>query len=245
MNRPNSLKHDDIDESLWDSPSKPEAAGKQSNGTKPTYQEQQERDEGLRQELHSVRQVNEAIEGVIQSLRKAKDNMKVLHGRLLFPRHTDRDIQTVNNTVSGASTLLNTWTRILSQTEHNQRLILDPSWQGASQDIADIEDEAMDKQRAAERRETEEEERKKATARRAEEEERRRAEAVAKPAKVARATGRAPLAGRGSVASTPSSSYVQMGGPNASGTKRGTMSTRRTTSGTGRGTAGRGARGRG
>ena len=64
--------------------------------------------------------------------------------------------QTVNNTVSATSQLLNTWTRILSQTEHNQRLILDPSWQGASQDIADIEEEAQSKQYAAEREEQEE-----------------------------------------------------------------------------------------
>ncbi len=131
--------------------------------------------------------------------------------------------------------------RILSQAEHNQRLILDPTWQGASQDIADIEDEALEKQRAAERRETEEEERKKATARRAEEEDRKKTEVGANPTKVVRGTGRAPSAGRGAVASTPSSSYVQMGGPNASGTRRGTS----TRSGIGRGIAGRGARGRG
>lgn len=74
---------EDIDESLWDSPAKPAAEGppvngKQSTTGKPTYQEQQEREANLRQELESVRQVNETIEGVIQSLAKAKDNMKVL-----------------------------------------------------------------------------------------------------------------------------------------------------------------------
>ena len=78
MSRMNSSHDDDLDESLWDSPSKPEAAGKQPNAAKPTYQEQQDRDEVLRQELQSVRQINEAIEGVILSLRKAKDNMKVV-----------------------------------------------------------------------------------------------------------------------------------------------------------------------
>lgn len=112
--------------------------------------------------------------------------------------------------------------------------------------MTDIEDEAQEKQRAAERREVEEEERKRSAARRAEEEERKKTEAVAKPTKVTtRGTTRAGSAGRGAVASTPSSSYVQMGGPNASGTKRGTSSTRRTTSGIGRGAAGRGGRGRG
>lgn len=152
----------------------------------------------------------------------------------------------MNNTVSAASTLLNTWTRILSQTEHNQRLILNPSWPGVNQDIADIEEEAVEKQRAAERREVEEEERKRAAARRAEEDERRKAETAAKPAKgPPRGTARAGPAGTGSVASTPASSYVQMGGPNTSGIKRGTSSTRRTTSGVGRGSSSRGPRGRG
>lgn len=161
--------------------------------------------------------------------------------------HTDQAYQTVNNTVSAASTLLNTWTRILSQTEHNHRLILDSSWQGASQDIADVEEEALEKQRAAERLEAEEEERKRAAVRRAEEDERRKAEAAAKPATkvTSRGSGRTGVGGRGSVASTPSSSYVQMGGSSAGGTKRGTSGTRRTTSGIGRGYAGRGSRGRG
>ncbi|EXJ56950.1 hypothetical protein A1O7_07294 [Cladophialophora yegresii CBS 114405] len=230
MNNGKSLDMEDLDESLWDSPSKPEGTSKQAHATKPTYQEQRERDESLRQELQSVRQVNEAIQGVTHSLLKAKDNMKA-----------------VNNTVSAASALLNTWTRILSQTEHNQRLILDPSWQGASQDIANIEEEALQKQRATERREAEEEERKMAAARRAEQEEKRKTEAVVQPTKTGiwRGTSRAPSAGRGSGAQTPSSSYVQVGGPNSSGTRRGTSSTRRTTSGVGRGTAGRGTRGRG
>jgi hypothetical protein len=133
----------------------------------------------------------------------------------------------------------------LSQTEHNQRLILDPTWHGASQDLADIEEEAVEKQRAAERREVEEEERKRAAAGRAEEEERRKTEAASKITKsTSRGSMRAASAGRGSVASTPSSSYVQMGGPNAT-SKRGAPSTRRSTSGIGRGSAGRGARGKG
>jgi hypothetical protein len=77
-----SMHNDDLDGSLWDSPSKPEGTNKQGHATKPTYQEQQERDETLRQELESVRQVNEVIEGVIHSLRKAKDNMKVVDSKV-------------------------------------------------------------------------------------------------------------------------------------------------------------------
>lgn len=163
--------------------------------------------------------------------------------RGFFAMTTNFLFQTVNNTVGAASTLLNTWTRILSQTEHNQRLILDPSWRGASQDIADIEEEALEKQRAAERREAEEQERKQAAAKRAAEEEKRKADLAAKQAR--------PTSGRGSrigvggrVPSASSTSYVQMGG-SSSGVKRGASSSRRTTSGIGRGTSGRGSRGRG
>lgn len=50
---------------------------------------QKSREEGLRQELASVKKVNEAIEGVLASLDKAKSNMKVqinssLHLRALL-----------------------------------------------------------------------------------------------------------------------------------------------------------------
>ncbi|KIX02984.1 uncharacterized protein Z518_06534 [Rhinocladiella mackenziei CBS 650.93] len=231
MNPNDSSRNDEaVDESLWDSPAKPaaepsKASGKHPNPSRPTYQEQEAREDTLRQELQSVRQVNEAIEGVIQSLEKAKDNMK-----------------TANNTVTAASTLLNTWTRILSQTEHNQRLILDPNWHGASQDIADIEQEVLEKQRAANRREAEEQERKTAAMRRAEEEEKRKAEAGAKQSKIT-SRGRLGTTGR----NTPSS-YAQMGGSSATsgtGTKRGPGFTRRTTSGIGRGMADRASRTRG
>ncbi len=79
------LRSDDVDESLWDSPAKaasnpegtPKASTKNAKPSRPTYQEQQERGESLHRELEGVRQVNETIEGLIQSLNKAKDNMKV------------------------------------------------------------------------------------------------------------------------------------------------------------------------
>jgi sRNA-binding protein len=88
-------------------------------------------------------------------------------------------MQTVSKTVQNASTLLQTWTRILSQTEHNQRLILNPQWQGASQDLSAIEEEEVYRQQAAERRAAEEQARRDAANRRAEEEQ-RRAEAAPK-----------------------------------------------------------------
>ncbi|KAM0331675.1 hypothetical protein ACHAQA_003354 [Verticillium albo-atrum] len=81
---------------------------------------------------------------------------------------------TVSSTVGNASTLLNTWTRILSQTEHNQCLILNPEWRGATQDMQEIEAEAIQKQQAAERKAAEDERRREAVRRKREEEEEER-----------------------------------------------------------------------
>ncbi|KAF2226396.1 DASH complex subunit Duo1-domain-containing protein, partial [Elsinoe ampelina] len=116
------------------------------------------REEALRRELEKVRGANQVIEKVIGSLEKSRDNMS-----------------TVNSSVRSASTLLDTWTRILSQTEHNQRLLLNPEWQGATQDLEDLENESILRQQAAERRAAEEDIRREAAARAAEEEERKRA----------------------------------------------------------------------
>ncbi|GAO16308.1 hypothetical protein UVI_02016950 [Ustilaginoidea virens] len=77
----------------------------------------------------------------------------------------------VVNTVANASNLLNTWTRILSQTEHNQRLLLHPGWKGMTEDLAEQEAEALEKKRAAERKAAEEEQRREELRRRREEEE--------------------------------------------------------------------------
>lgn len=171
----------------------------------------------LRQELADVRKVNESIEGVIDSLKKAKQNMG-----------------TVNNTVAAASSLLNTWTRILSQTEHNQRLILDPEWQGASQDITDMENEEQETMRAAERAVVEEQERRAAAAKREEEDERKRIVAAERASKFgSRGRVRGTNRGTSTAPSTPAAS-----GSNTSmidGT-RGVYGSRRTISGISRGT---------
>lgn len=121
------------------------------------YDTEQAREANLQRELESVRSINEVIEGVVSSLETAKGNM-----------------DTVSRTVTSASTLLNTWIQILSQTEHNQRLILNPNWQGASQDVTDMENETVLKAQAAERRAAEEESRREEARRRAEDEERQR-----------------------------------------------------------------------
>jgi thioesterase domain-containing protein len=149
----------------------------------------------------------------------------------------------VNQTVGAASTLLDTWTRILSQTEHNQRLILDPSWQGASQDMADLEAEAQAKQQAVIRREAEEQERKATAARKAEEEERKRAAQFTTQQKTSlRTRGRVTSRGTPSTARTPTSGYSTTDTSTTS-IARGTYGLRRAASGIGRGTRGGRARG--
>ena len=149
----------------------------------------------------------------------------------------------MNQTVGAASTLLNTWTRILSQTEYNQRLILDPAWQGASQDMADMEVESQAKHQAALRREAEEQERKATAARKAEEEERKRvAEATKQQKTTQRVRGRVTSRGTSSTAKPPSSGYG-ISDTSVSSIGRGSYSSRRPSSGIGRGA--RGTRGRG
>ncbi|ORY14834.1 DASH complex subunit Duo1-domain-containing protein [Clohesyomyces aquaticus] len=187
------------------------------------YTTEEAREAALRKELENVRNINRVIEGVVESLEKAKNNMN-----------------TVSRTVHNASTLLHTWTRILSQTEHNQRLILNPQWQGASQDLVDSQNEELYRQQAAERREAEEQARREAAARRAEEE-RRRAEAAAKAGP--RGRGRGGARPRGATSSgygaTPSS-YVGVGGQGGRGLNRSNSTGGRGSTSTGRGSRGRG-----
>lgn len=125
------------------------------------FDREEAREAALRDELRAIQKINEVIEGLLDSLDRAKGNM-----------------QTVSRTVDSASTLLNTWTRILSQTEHNQRLILDRNWQGASQDVIDMEHEEVLRKQEAERRERELQQQREAAARKAEEAERKRAQAT-------------------------------------------------------------------
>lgn len=138
---------------------RPENASPQSPSHLPDTEEDHiaAHEASLRREVSSVRTMNQVIAGVVDSLEKAKSNM-----------------ETVSATVSNASTLLTTWTRILGQTEHNQRLILNPRWQGASQDIADGENEVVLRRQEKERKEAEEARRDEARAKEKEEEERRR-----------------------------------------------------------------------
>ncbi|KAK2864955.1 hypothetical protein FQN49_004055 [Arthroderma sp. PD_2] len=183
-----------------------------------TTQTEDDKEAALRSELKSVRDINAVIEGVVESLERAKGNM-----------------ESVARTVSSASTLLDTWTRILSQTEHNRRLVLDPSWQGATQDMADIETEARQRQQEAERRELELQQRKQALERKAEEEQRKRA------AQTSSTRGRRGIirpSTRPGVTRTQSVSRTQTGQPTtrvpSTSSSRGIPTARRTATETGR-----------
>lgn len=45
----------------------------------------------------------------------------------------DSDRQTVGTTVQNADRLLDIWIKVLSQSEHTQRLLLDGKWQGSTE----------------------------------------------------------------------------------------------------------------
>lgn len=220
------LRLQDDEEDIFASPQNHTSDTDDPSATKPARSEnrhdaQEARDARLQAELERVREVNKVIEGVTASLEKAKANMGTVH-------------QTVNN----ASTLLATWTRILGQTEHNQRLILNPQWQGATQDLEELENEEIRRQAEAERRAVEEQRRREEAQRKAEEDERKRAVAAAAPSRgVSRARST-----RGVPSSSTTSRYTAAG--TAAGRGRGTIPAARGSS-IGRGTSAARGRGRG
>jgi DASH complex subunit Duo1 len=73
----------DIDEDLWTSPTKtarrqqPPQKNTLSRTRDASRENKDAREEALRKELESVRKINEAIEGAIESLAKARNSMKV------------------------------------------------------------------------------------------------------------------------------------------------------------------------
>ena len=176
----------------------------------------------LQSELSSLRSMNQVITGITASLETAKSNM-----------------DTVAATVTNASTLLTTWTRILSQAEHNQRLILNPSWQGATQDVADTENEVLLRQQEKERKEADEARRARDREVEREEEERRK---TAEPTKGSRGRGKAVGTGRGRAGSNGYG--IGSSGSGRATTRGGSMSGR-LGAGAGRGLSGSRAKGRG
>ncbi|KAK7203333.1 DASH complex subunit Duo1-domain-containing protein [Myxozyma melibiosi] len=75
------------------------------------------REERLLLELEQVKAMNASIDTVLDSIRVAESNL-------------DRVTRTTRNVDS----LLDLWIRILSQTEHTQRLVFDSEWEGATKD---------------------------------------------------------------------------------------------------------------
>jgi hypothetical protein len=93
----------DSDDHLFDSPAdtttkgkipagangKPRDCAPQSNKTRSgesPYDAEEARDAQLRQELENIRKINAVIEGVVESLEKAKSNMEVSHFPLTSAR---------------------------------------------------------------------------------------------------------------------------------------------------------------
>ncbi|OAA62804.1 dash complex subunit [Niveomyces insectorum RCEF 264] len=157
---PDSFPHNDGDRP--GTPRTPTGRTPQQPEQPPAYDAEELRDAALQRELDGVRKINETIEGVIGTLERSR-----------------KDMGTVSHTVANASALLSTWTRLLSQTEHNQRLLLNPHWQGATQDLLAVEAEAAQRQQQAERRAAEAQRRRDEAQRKAEDEERRRLLAAA------------------------------------------------------------------
>lgn len=214
---------EDQDEDLFASPESgqttQEPTPSSSNHKARPRSDSESRNVLLRAELDRIRHINSVISSATASLEKAKANMS-----------------TVQSTVENASTLLGTWTRILSQTEHNQRLILDPQWQGAAQDLEDEEHEQVRRREDRERRVREEERRREEGERKREEEERRKAMAPA-----ATTSRRGSVRGARGTAGT-GRGYTGVGGQTGRG--RGTTAGAARGSGIGRGTSSTG-RGRG
>lgn len=146
----------------------------------------QARTAALRMELQSLRRINTVVEGVLNSLQQAKMNLNVS-----FPSFLNGFIanyrKTTSTTINSATSLLSTWTAILSRTEHNQRLLLNSAWQGVTADIQDAENDVLTRRREREKRTAEEQARRdeevRQRAARDEEDQRRRDVASATPGK--------------------------------------------------------------
>jgi hypothetical protein len=72
------------------------AAGGKARAKESHYTTEEAREVALRRELESIRNVNKVIEGVVESLQKAKDNMEVcipVEGELLVLMTTRRSLK--------------------------------------------------------------------------------------------------------------------------------------------------------
>jgi len=99
-----------------------------------TAEQEHLRETALQAELENLQKVNAMVEGIIDSLQVSRNNM-----------------QLVQNAVSNSSNLLDIWTKILSQTQHNQRLILHPAWKGSAHADEEAENDFTLQRQEAER----------------------------------------------------------------------------------------------
>ncbi|KAL1408439.1 hypothetical protein Q8F55_005251 [Vanrija albida] len=133
------------------------------------------RDERLRASLAELRAMNGVFDGFLTSLENAK-------------AHNERLATRVNET----RTLLDTYVRLVGQTHHTQRLLLNPKWTGAAGDAAALAAAEAARIAAAEEAARVAEEERAAAQRRAEEE-----EEAARRAEAAKAASRGAPRGRG------------------------------------------------
>ncbi|KAG0362439.1 hypothetical protein BGZ54_008631, partial [Gamsiella multidivaricata] len=73
----------------------------------------------VRTELEEIRQLNKAFETIDQSMTEARDKLKTFY-----------------KTADETNTLLDMWIRVLSQTEHTQKLLQDTAWDGYTMEEA-------------------------------------------------------------------------------------------------------------
>ncbi|KAJ2159507.1 hypothetical protein GGF46_002963 [Coemansia sp. RSA 552] len=113
-------------------------------------------------ELEELRRVRRALGKMNQGIENVQDQMKYF-----------------NSNLGQTTQLLDIWVRILSQTAHNQRFVLDEEWQGGRMDRAKLEDlvqRDIQRQAEAERQAQEQEARREREQAEARERERQRAE---------------------------------------------------------------------
>lgn len=136
-----------------------------------------QREDQLRAELVSLRQINQTISSMLVSLGKAGS-----------------DLETVQHTLGDGIQLVDLYTDILSQSHHTTKLMLDPEWGGVSKDMEAInkgERRREDEERSrANRQELEERQR-------AEREEERRRQVEAREDVETQSKGRGGSRGRG------------------------------------------------
>lgn len=98
----------------------------------------------LEVELHTVQMYNQLIEGIVSTIG-----------------HAEHNVESMLEATRRADALLNAWVKILSYTEHAQKLLHDPQWQGISKDneLQAEREKLLEQKRAKERAEKERRER--------------------------------------------------------------------------------------